>query len=85
MVGAGLGLDPLAHTAPEPVTGLRLRQKTGTDADVRADVGLLEAGDRWLAYAVVAEGPGVGGPDRDDVLDRLRRLGLALREQLLGR
>src|SRR5690606_37577890 len=50
MVAGALGLDPLAHA--EPDRGLLLWHKTGTDAGVRADVGLV-AGERTVAYAVL--------------------------------
>ena len=39
MVGAAFGLDPLAHAVPD--RGISLHNKTGTDAGVRADVGLV--------------------------------------------
>lgn len=60
MVAAAFGLDPLAHTGPD--LGLLLANKTGTDAGIRADVGLVVpcgpdgAPDRAgaLAYAVLA-------------------------------
>src|SRR5687767_2752924 len=45
MVASAFGLDPLAHVRPD--RGLLLRNKTGTDAGVRADAGLLGG----LAYA----------------------------------
>jgi beta-lactamase class A len=46
MVPGDLGLDPLAHVG-------RLRNKTGTDAGVRADAGALETTGGRVAYAVL--------------------------------
>lgn len=57
MVGAALveqgGLDPIAHhdSLDLPV---RLWNKTGTDAGVRADVGAVTAGGRTITWAAVA-------------------------------
>ncbi|WP_345508116.1 serine hydrolase [Terrabacter aeriphilus] len=57
MVGAALveqgGLDPIAHhdSLDLPV---RLWNKTGTDAGVRADVGAVSAGGRTITWAAVA-------------------------------
>ena len=80
MVAAGLGLDPLAHVDGD--RGLRVINKTGTDAGVRADVGIVGAGRRVVAYAVLAswtpQGP--GDPARDDVLGAMREVGRRLRE-----
>lgn len=53
MAAAAFGLDPLAHTGAD--RGLRLAHKTGTDAGVRADVGVLTGPVRTVAYAVLAE------------------------------
>ncbi len=76
MVAAGLGLDPLAHGAPD--RGLRLRHKTGTDAGVRADAGLLDGPERSLAYAVLAR---FDDARRDEVLEVTRAIGAALARQ----
>ncbi|MGH3351443.1 MAG: serine hydrolase [Nocardioides sp.] len=73
MVSSAFGLDPLAHTAPEGE--LRVWTKTGTDDGVRAEVGLLEVGERRAAYAVICRFQGEAGP----VLARMRAYG----EQLL--
>lgn len=52
MVASAWRLDPLAHT--EPDRGLVLHHKTGTDAGVRADVGVLHGPGASVAYAVTA-------------------------------
>ncbi|MCU1537363.1 MAG: serine hydrolase, partial [Humibacillus sp.] len=60
MVGLPLvdqaGIDPIAHhesLGSEPGQ-LRLWNKTGTDAGVRADVGSVTVGDRTVSWAAVA-------------------------------
>jgi beta-lactamase class A len=78
MVAAGLGLDPLAHTAPD--RGLRLRHKTGTDPGIRVDAGLLEGPHRGLAYAVIAR---FDDARRDEVLAVMRELGTAMHKRCL--
>ena len=77
MVAAAFALDPLAHT--EPDLGLRLWNKTGSDAGVRADVGLVSRGDTAAAYAVLAGWDEARGPTaRRHVLDRMRATGEAI-------
>lgn len=74
MVPGDLGLDPLAHVDAD--RGIRVLGKTGTDAGVRADVGLLGAGSQVTAYAVVASWtPTSADPVRDDVLRAMRAVG----------
>jgi beta-lactamase class A len=71
MVASAFHLDPLAHLR-EP-----LRNKTGTDDGVRADVGYLR-GDQPLAYAVLAN----WDPSLDvtaAVMAGMREIGSALR------
>lgn len=81
MVGGAFGLDPLAHR--EPDRGVRLWNKTGTDAGVRADVGVVAAGDRALAFAVVAQWRDDHSPGtRDQVLAAMRSVGAGLRARL---
>ena len=81
MVAAAFALDPLAHS--EPDLGLRLRNKTGTDAGVRADVGLVTRGDVAVAYAVLCTWDGSRGPGaRRHVLDRMRETGGAILDHL---
>lgn len=72
MVSSALGLDPLAHT--DPGADLRVWSKTGTDDGVRAEVGLLQAGGRRAAYAVICRFEGEALP----VLGRMRDHGTQL-------
>lgn len=77
MVASALRLDPLAH-GRSPY----LVNKTGTDDGIRADVGAVFANRRRVAYAVIANWdpavPDLVGP----VMDRMQRIGLALRAEL---
>lgn len=78
LVAGDLGLDPLAHVDGD--RGIRLINKTGTDAGVRADVGILDAGGRVLAYAVVASWTPTDprDPVRDAVVAAMRGVGRLL-------
>ncbi len=83
MAAGAFGLDPLAHRDPD--RGTTLWNKTGTDAGVRADVGVVAAGGRALAFAVIAHWPDHLSPGlRDDVLAALRAFGDGLRARLAG-
>jgi beta-lactamase class A len=74
MVAAAFDLDPLAHQ--EADLGLRLWSKTGTDTGVRADVGLVRADGRAVAYAVLCVWEEVGRPaTRRAVLAAMRAVG----------
>lgn len=70
MVAGAFGLDPLAHNTSD--RGRWLAHKTGTDAGVRADVGLLRGPLRSVSYAVLAE---FDDARRDDVLASMRQWG----------
>jgi beta-lactamase class A len=74
MVPAALGLDPLAHVQPD--RGLRLRNKTGADAGVRADAGWLEGPGGALTYTLIANWD--EGDRRSDVLAAMARVGRRL-------
>ncbi len=77
MAASAFSLDPLAHQAPD--RGVTLVHKTGTDACVRADAGLVEGPAGAYAYAFLAN----WAPDedrRDAVLDTMRVLGALLAE-----
>jgi beta-lactamase class A len=55
MVASAFALDPLAHGAEaEPIS---LINKTGTDAGVRADAGIVRGPSRTLVYAAIANWP----------------------------
>jgi beta-lactamase class A len=88
MVAHAFGLDPLARTAVAH-RGFRVWSKTGCDAGVRADVGLVSRGRRTLAYAAVANWQPSSDDDeelavRNDALQSLRQLGADLRSELVG-
>lgn len=75
MVAAGFGLDPLSHVTED--RGIVLRNKTGTDRDVRIDTGVVTKGDRGLAYAVLAEWD-PSTDRRDEVLRQMHEVGTAM-------
>lgn len=52
MVPGPLGLDPLAHAVGGDVLPV-VANKTGTDAGVRADAGIIRLGSRVFTYAAV--------------------------------
>lgn len=74
MVAAAFGLDPLAHADPD--RGMRLWHKTGTDAGVRADSGIVARDGRALAYSCLAS---FDDRDRDAVLGLMREVGNGIR------
>ena len=74
MVAAALGLDPLARG------GDALRHKTGADAGVRADAGLLAGPGGGLAYAVLARW--TEGDRAGVVLAAMRAVGEGLRARI---
>ncbi|MBV9832064.1 MAG: serine hydrolase [Marmoricola sp.] len=81
LVASAFGLDPLAHA--EPDLGLRLWNKTGTDAGTRADVGLVARGEAAVAYAVLCGWDDAHEPAaRRRVLERMRAVGAAILDQL---
>lgn len=83
MVASAFGLDPLAHGAA-PDRGFSVWNKTGTDVGVRADVGLVMAGDRAVAYAVLCNwDPAALSDPRDEVLHTMRDIGEAIRVHLI--
>ena len=85
MVASAFGLDPLAHA--ERDRGVRLWNKTGTNVGVRADVGIADGPERWVAYAVLvnwSDTASVGDRSRDAVLAGMRQIGEAIREHVLG-
>lgn len=80
MVAAAFGLDPLAHADAD--RGIRIINKTGTDAGVRADSGLIFTPTRTLAYSCLVNWhPTLGDPERDEVLEVMRAVGAHLRDE----
>lgn len=86
MVASAFGFDPLAHADRDTGLDLELFNKTGTNDDVRADVGCL-VGGRRVTYAVIANLPGGGAADpstRRGVLTAMRTVGDTLLELAAG-
>ena len=77
MVASAFHLDPLAHIDAD--RGVQLWNKTGTDTFVRADTGVVEGAQGWLAYAALAEWD-ADCDDRDEAMDRMRKLGDRIRQ-----
>lgn len=77
MVASAFGLDPLAHT-PRDEPGVLLLNKTGTNREVRGDVGYVRGAGGGVAYAVLANvtDPAVPAP----VLATMREIGALLLE-----
>ncbi|TAJ48303.1 MAG: serine hydrolase [Herbiconiux sp.] len=73
MVAGAFGLDPLAHTGEDH--GLSLFNKTGTDAGVRSEAGVVTGPRAGVSYAVTMRFNDTGLPARLSVLDAMRTLG----------
>jgi beta-lactamase class A len=78
MVASAFGLDPLSHAAGAD-RGVRLWNKTGTDAGVRADAGVVEVGGTTWTYAAICNWAGDDGV-RSEVLGTMRAIGTAISE-----
>lgn len=78
MVASAFGLDPLEHRTAEH--GIQLVNKTGTDAGVRSDVGLLRGSRTGVAYAVTVQFADSGLATRLRVLEAMRTVGYELLE-----
>jgi beta-lactamase class A len=76
MVAAAFGMDPLSHGVGDEWP--RLLTKTGTDAGVRVDAGLVAGQGRMIAYAALANWPAEVDAT-DAVLASMRGLGAELR------
>lgn len=81
MVASAFGLDPLSHGSAAD-HGLRLWNKTGTDAGVRADVGVVELEGAACAYAVICNWNARDHGLRSAVLDTMREIGSAIRRSM---
>ncbi|MGA1836692.1 serine hydrolase [Herbiconiux sp. 11R-BC] len=73
MVAGAFGLDPLAHA--EPDHGIELVNKTGTDAGVRSEAGVVVGPRAGVAYAVTMRFNDAELSGRLAVLDSMRTLG----------
>jgi beta-lactamase class A len=77
MVASAFGLDPLAHAPSD--RNLIIRNKTGADQGVRADVGTVGRNGASISYAVIANW-NASDPDlRDRALLGMRTIGTILR------
>ena len=76
-----MALDPLSHQQAD--LGVQLWNKTGTDAGVRADVGLVRAAGRSVGYAVICTwDDSSGAAARRRVLATMSAIGESLRVHL---
>jgi len=82
MVASAFGFDPLAHSESE--RGFYIRNKTGTDTRITADVGTVGQGSTWLSYAVIANWEAVDPSLRDTALAAMSSIGKTLRNILQG-
>lgn len=80
MVGSALGLDPLAHAQSD--RNPFIRNKTGTDVDVRADVGTIGREAIWFSYAVIANWDAPDDHRRDAALSGMSAIGATLRAMI---
>lgn len=78
MVANAFGLDPLSHRSNDH--GIQLVNKTGTDAGVRSEAGLLSGSRAGIAYAVTVQFVDSGLATRLRVLEALRTFGYDLLE-----
>lgn len=80
MVASAFGLDPLAHSTSD--RNFVIRNKTGADAGVRADVGTIGKNAVWFSYAVIANWDASGPDRRDTALSGIHAIGATLRAVL---
>src|SRR5690606_25446449 len=78
LVASAFGLDPLAHRTADH--GSQLVNKTGSDAGVRSEAGILHGPRRAVAYAVTVQFRDDSLGRRLRVLDALRTVGTDLLE-----
>lgn len=77
MVASAFELDPLSHASGAD-GGFRLWNKTGTDAGVRADAGVVEVDGTAWTYAAICNWTGDGHGRRSEVLGTMRAIGSAI-------
>ncbi|WP_223693307.1 serine hydrolase [Leifsonia poae] len=80
LVSSAFGLDPHSHRAAEH--GILLVNKTGTDAGVRSEVGVLRGPRSGVTYAVSTYFDDSALSARLAVIDGMRTLGLDLLEHV---
>ncbi|WP_422268705.1 serine hydrolase [Mycobacterium sp.] len=77
MVASVFGLDPLAHAPSD--RNFVMRNKTGADPGIRAEVGMIGRNAVWFNYAVIANWNASDADRRDDALSGMRAVGRILR------
>jgi len=82
MVASAWGFDPLSHRYQDRNTVLR--NKTGSDPGVRADVGFIASDASCLSYAVIANWDAARDDRRDAALSGMNAIGAVLRAALEG-
>lgn len=80
MVAAAFGLDPLAHAPSD--RKFFVRNKTGADAGVSADVGTIGRSSVWLGYAVIANWDATDPGLRDTALSGMHAIGMTMRTMI---
>lgn len=78
LVASAFGLDPLAHRQVDH--GIQVINKTGTDAGVRSEAGVLFGPRTTVAYAVTVQFSDTALQGRLHVLDAMRTVGHDLLE-----
>ncbi len=81
MVASAFDLDPLSHASGAD-QGIQLWNKTGTDAGVRADVGVVETDGATCTYAVICNWNPHEHGLRSGVLNTMREIGREIRRSL---
>jgi beta-lactamase class A len=77
MVASAFGLDPLAHVLID--RDVLIRNKTGSDPGVKADIGAIGRVAGWYSYAVIANWDASNAGLRDVALSGMHGIGAALR------
>jgi beta-lactamase class A len=80
MVASAFGLDPLAHAPSD--RNFVIRNKTGADTGVRADVGTIGRNAVRFAYAVIANWDVSHSDLRDAALSGMKAIGTILRTMI---
>ena len=80
MVASAFGLDALAHCDADQ--GIQLVNKTGTDAGVRSDVGIIRGPRASIAYAVTVQFDDTNLATRLGILHAMRAFGYDLLEHV---
>ena len=78
LVASAFGLDPLSHRGVDH--GIQLINKTGTDAGVRSEVGLLSGPRTGVSYAVTVQFDDDSLATRLQVVEAMRAVGYDLLE-----